>query len=279
MDAFAAGVHQRRTGQFQLLDDGLLLAQLHVVALHEGVAVGGDVGILAAGAVYGIEADPRAHFGVPVAQHLAEVAAAGVQLGDELLRGAAPAAARRAALVVGHEAFGDIGHILIFLEQCLQIALELVGRVPLLGQVQLVSFHPARVHKTAFRLGTGPGRNVVGPIKFVACGAAPSVGISQLKDAAGRDGACPAAVKAFPFLNALALVIAARVAGAPLLPGSNRHAGVFQPHAHHEPFIIGQGGRGDEVQCFLEFIFMFHSRYHPKLKGLSGAAGGSAGGV
>ena len=279
MDALAAGVHQRGAGQFQLFDDGLLLAQFHVVALHEGVAVGGDVGILAASAVHGVEADPGTHLRVPVAQHLAEIAAAGIQLGDELLRGAAPAAACRAALVVGHEAFGHIGHILIFFEQGLQVALELVGRVPLLRQVQLVGFHPLGVYHAALGLCAGSGRELVAPVQRMACRAAPTVGIGQLEDAAGRDRAATAAVETFPFLNALALVIAARVAGAPLLPGSNRHAGILQPHAHHEPLVIGQGGRGNEVQCFFEFIFMFHSCYHPKLKGLSGSVGGSTGGA
>ena len=67
VDTLAAGVDEGRAGPFQLLDDGLLLAKLHVVALHKGVAIGGDVGVLAACAVHGVEADPGTHLRVPVA--------------------------------------------------------------------------------------------------------------------------------------------------------------------------------------------------------------------
>ena len=279
VDALAARVDQRRTGQFQLLDDSLLLAQLHVVALYEGIAIGSNIGILASGAVHRVEADPCTYFRITVAHHLAEVTAAGIQLGDELPCGAGPAAFCRAAAVGGHKAFGHIGHIFIRLKQGLQVALELVGGMPLFGQGQLVGFHPAWIYQTALGLCAGAGRNIIVPVQSVACGAAPSVGVGQLENAACGDGAGPAAVKAFPFLDALALVIAARIAGAPLFPDGDGQAGILQGHAHHEPFVIGQGGRGYEVQCFLEFIFMFHSRYHPKLKGLSGAAGGSTGGI
>ena len=279
VDALAARVDQRRTGQFQLLDDGLLFAQLHVVALHEGVAVGSNIGILASGAVHRVEADPCTYFRITVAHHLAEVTAAGIQLGDELPCGAGPAAFCRSAAVGGHKAFGHIGHIFIRLKQGLQVALELIGGMPLFGQGQLVGFHPAWIYQTALGLCAGVDRNIIVPVQSVACGAAPSVGVGQLEDAACGDGAGPAAVKAFPFLDALALVIAACIACAPLFPEGNGQTSILQCHAHHEPFVIGQGGRGYEVQCFLEFIFMFHSRYHPKLKGLSGAAGGSAGGT
>ena len=279
VDALAARVDQRRTGQFQLLDDSLLLAQLHVVALYEGIAIGSNIGILASGAVHRVEADPCTYFRITVAHHLAEVTAAGIQLGDELPCGAGPAAFCRAAAVGGHKAFGHIGHIFIRLKQGLQVALELVGGVPLFGQGQLMGFHPPGIYHAALGLGTGPGRELVAPVQRMARRAAPSVAVGQLEDAACGDGAGPAAVKAFPLFGALALVIAARIAGAPLFPEGNGQAGILQCHAHHEPFVIGQGGRGYEVQCFLEFIFMFHSRYHPKLKGLSGAAGGSAGGI
>ena len=275
MDALAARVDQRRTGQFQLIDDSLLLAQLHVVALHEGVAIGSNIGILASGAVHRVEADPCTYFRITVAHHLAEVTAAGIQLGDELPCGAGPAAFCRAAAVGGHKAFGHIGHIFIRLKQGLQVALELVGGVPLFGQGQLMGFHPAWVYQTALGLCAGAGRNIIIPVQSVACGAAPSVGVGQLENAACGDGAGPAAVKAFPFLDALALVIAARIAGAPLFPEGNGQAGILQGHAHHEPFVIGQGGRGYEVQCFLEFIFMFHSRYHPK--SMSDVGGSCAG--
>ena len=275
VDALAAGVDQRRTGQFQLLDDGLLLAQFHVVTLHEGVAVGSNIGILASGAVHRVEADPCTYFRITVAHHLAEVAAAGIQLGDELPCGAGPAAFCRAAAVGGHKAFGHIGHIFIRLKQGLQVALELVGGVPLCGQSQLVGFHPARVYHAAFVLCAGAGRNIIVPVQSVACGAAPSVGVGQLENAACGDGAGPAAVKAFPFPDALALMIAARIACAPLFPDGNGQTSILQCHAHHEPFVIGQGGRGYEVQCFLEFIFMFHSRYHPK--SMSDVGGSCAG--
>ena len=153
MNALAAGVDQSGTGQLQLFDDGLLPAQIHVVAFHQSVAIGGDVGVFAAGAVHGVEADPRAHLGVAVAHHLADVPAAGVQLCDELACGAVPAASGGTAAVVGHEALGHIGHMLVLLKEGLQIAPELVGRIPLLRQSQVMGFHPPGIHQLSLRSG------------------------------------------------------------------------------------------------------------------------------
>ena len=277
MDALAAGVHQRGAGQLQLLDDGLLLAQLHVIALHKGVAVGGDVGVLAACAVHGVEADPGTHLRVPVAQHLAEIPATGAQFGKELPGGAGPAALGRAAFVVGHETLGDIGHILVLFKQGLQVAPELVHRVPLFRQGEIVGFHPTGVYQLAVCV-VRPGGDVVVPVQCMAGRASPSAGIGQLKDTAGRDGAAPAAVETGPLLGALAFVVAAPVPGAPLFPCFHGQAGFLQAHAHQDPFVVGQGGRAEKIQRFFEFIRIVHSRYHPKSKGLS-AAGGSAAGV
>ena len=277
MDALAAGVDEGGTGQFQLLDDSLLLAKLHVVALHKGVAISGDVGVLAAGAVHGVEADPRANLRVAVAHNLAEISAALVQLGDELPGGAVPATFCGAAAVVCHEALGDVSHILVRLEQRPQVALELVGWIPLFRQCQLVGFHPARVHHTAFRLCACSDScgDVVVPVQRMARRAAPSVGVGHLEDAAYRDRRRPAAVEALPFFDALALVVAACVPGAPLLPDRDRHAAVLQRHAHRDPLVIGQGGRAEKFQRFFEIIFMFHSRYHPKSgSGMGGCGAG-----
>ena len=279
VDALAAGVDQRGTGQFQLPDDGLLLAQLHVVALHEGVAEVGHVLVAAASAVHGVEADPRTGFGVVVAKGSTDIIAVMIQLHDELpggqLTGAAVGGKAPVFLPV---ALGDVGNVFLRLKKCLQIPLDLLCRVPLCGQIQLVGFHPPGIYHAALGLGTGPDRELVAPVQRMARRAAPTVGIGQLKNAALGDRLC-AAVEALPLFGALALVVTAPVPGAPLFPDGDGQAGILQGHAHHEPFVIGQGGRGYEVQCFLEFIFMFHSRYHPKLKGLSGAAGGSAGGI
>ena len=274
MDALAAGVDEGRAGQFQLPDDGLLLAQLHVVAFHKGIAIGGDVGVFAAGAVHGVEADPRAHLRVAVAHHLAQVPAALVQLGDELPGGAVPAATCGAAAVIRHEALGDVSHILVRLEQGPQVALQLVGGVPLFRQGQLVGFHPARVHHAALRLCAGACGNVVVPVQRMARRAAPPVGVGHLEDAAHRDGAAPAAVEALPFFDALALVVAAGVPGAPLLPDGDRQAAVLEGHAHRHPLVIGQGGRAEKFQRFFEIVFMFHVRYHPKSVGTAGCASG-----
>ena len=252
VDALAARVDQRGTGQFQLPDDGLLLAQLHVVALHEGVAEVGHVLVAAASAVHGVKADPRTGFGVVVAKGSTDIIAVMIQLHDELpggqLTGAAVGGKAPVLLPV---ALGDVGNVFLRLKQGLQIPLDLLCRVPLCGQVQLVGFHPAWVYQTTLGLCAGAGRNIIVPVQSVACGAAPSVGVGQLEDAACGDGAGPAAVKAFPFLDALALVIAARIACASLFPDGNGQTSILQCHAHHEPFVIGQGGRGYEVQCFL----------------------------
>ena len=92
VDALAAGVDQRGAGQLHLVDGRQLLARLHVVALHEGVAVAGDIGIFPACAVHRVEADPCTDLRVAVAHDLADVAAAGVQLFDELPGSAVPTA-------------------------------------------------------------------------------------------------------------------------------------------------------------------------------------------
>jgi hypothetical protein len=273
MDALAAGVDEGRAGQFQLPDDGLLLAQLHVVAFHKGIAIGGDVGVFAAGAVHGVEADPGTHLRVPVAQHLAEIPAAGAQFGKELPGGAGPAALGRAAFVVGHETLGDIGHILVLFKQGLQVAPELVHRVPLFRQGEIVGFHPTGVYQLAVCV-VRPGGDVVVPVQRMARRAAPPVGVGHLEDAAHRDGAAPAAVEALPFFDTLALVVAAGVPRAPLLPDGDRQAAVLEGHAHRDPLVIGQGGRAEKFQRFFEIVFMFHVRYHPKSVGTAGCASG-----
>ena len=118
MDALAAGVDQRGTGQFQLPDDGLLLAQLHVVALHEGVAEVGHVLVAAASAVHGVEADPRTGFGVVVAKGSTDIIAVMIQLHDELpggqLTGAAVGGKAPVFLPV---ALGDVGNVFLRLKK------------------------------------------------------------------------------------------------------------------------------------------------------------------
>ena len=272
VDALAAGVDQGGTGQLQLLDDGLLSAQIHVVAFHQSVAVGGDIGILAARSVHRVEADPRAHLGVAVAHHLADVPAAGVQLCDELACGAVPAASGGAAAVVGHEALGHIGHVLVLFKEGLQVAPELVNWVPLLRQSQVMGFHPPGVHQLPLRSG-GAGGELVAPVQRVARGAAPSVAVGQLENAALGDRLC-AAVKALPLPGTLTLVVAAPVPGAPCFPDGDGQARFLEAHAHHRPLLISQGGRGNEVQCFFEFDLIIHLRDHTSHAGVSGGAGG-----
>lgn len=70
-----------------------------------------------------------------------------------------------------------------------------------------------------------------------------------------------------PIFDALALVVAAGVPGAPLLPDGDRQAAVLENHAHRHPLVIGQGGRAEKFQRFFEIVFMFHVRYHPKSVG------------
>ena len=272
VDALAAGVDQRGAGQLHLVDSGQLLAGLHVVALHKGVAVAGDIGILPACAVHRVEADPCTDFRVAVAHDLADVAAAGVQLFDELPGSSVPAAFRWTSAVGGHEALGDIGHILVRLEEGLQVAFELLGRLPCVGKVKLLLFDPAGVYQCGLLRADG---QLIAPVQRMACRAGPAVLIGQLEDAALGDG-LRAAVEALPFFDALALVIPPAVPGAPLLPHGDGQTGFFQAHAHHEPFFIGQGGRGNEVQRFFDVIFMFHSHYHSNI---SSAMTGSADGI
>ena len=73
VDGLAAGIHEGRYGQLQLPDDGVLGIEVGAVALDEGVAVLGDVLVLHALAVEGIEAYPCARVSVIVAEHGSDI--------------------------------------------------------------------------------------------------------------------------------------------------------------------------------------------------------------
>ena len=246
VQAFPAAVHQRRAGEFQLADDGLLLFQLHIVALDKGVAVVGHV-VVAAAALHRVEAYPRARRGVTVADDFVDIAVV-AQLVDELPGRAVPAALCGGGAAVPQVAFGYVSHVFFRLKQGLQVAHQLVGRVPLGGDGQLLHIQPVRVHDHAV---TAPGRGVddIVPVQGVARRPGPAMVAGQLEDAVlgHRVGI---AVEAAPLAGTFAPVVSSTVAGAPLLPTCDRESGLLQPHAHHRPFLIGQAAGVDKVQCF-----------------------------
>ena len=173
MQAFAAAVHQGRAGQFQLADNGLLLFQLHVVAFHQGIAVVGHI-VVAAAALHGVEADPGTGGGVVIAHHSADVPAAAGKLVHQLTGGAVPAAFCGGIAVIPQVAFGHIGHMVLRLKQGLQVAVQLVGGVPLFGDVQLLHIQPAGIHHNAVRPGAG-GADCIVPVQLMPGGARPAV--------------------------------------------------------------------------------------------------------
>ena len=246
VQAFPSAVHQRRAGEFQLADDGLLLFQFQVVTLHQRIAVVGHV-VVAAAALHRVEADPRARCGVTVADDFVNIAVV-AQLVDELPGRAVPAALCRGGAAVPQVAFGYVGHVFLRLKQGLQVAHQLVGRVPLGGDGQLLHIQPVRVHDHAV---TAPGRGVddIVPVQGVPCRPGPAMVAGQLEDAVlgHRVGI---AVEAAPLAGTFAPVVSSTVAGAPLLPTCDRESGLLQPHAHHRPFLIGQAAGVDKVQCF-----------------------------
>ena len=150
------------------------------------------------------------------------------------------------------------------LKQGLQVAAQLVGGVPLFGDVQLLHIQPAGIHHNAVRPGAGGADRVV-PVQFMPGGARPAVIACQGENAVLGDRFGIAA-ETFPLAGTFALVVPAAIAGTPLLPCGDREPGFFQAHTHRDPFLIGQVCRGDKVQGFLEIICIVHSVYHPKSK-------------
>ena len=117
VDALAAGIHHGRTGELEGFHQGFLFGQGHRVRFHQGEAVLGDVIVLAALAVQGVEPYPGPGGGLPVSQHLAQVPTAFGKLLNQLPGGAAPAAPAGQPFSVLLPALGDVAHILGGLKQ------------------------------------------------------------------------------------------------------------------------------------------------------------------
>ena len=205
-------------------DDGLLLFQLHVVALHQRIAVVGHVVVAAAAAVHGVEADPGPRFRAAIPHHSVDVMVV-AQFLDQLPGGAVPAALGGSIAVVPQIAFGHVSNMFLRLEQRLQIAHQLVGRVPIGGDGQFLHIQPVRVHDHAV---TAPGRGVddIVPVQGVARRPGPAMVAGQLEDAVlgHRVGV---AAEAAPFAGTFAPVVSATIAGTPLLPARYRVPGLL----------------------------------------------------
>nr|DAE44311.1 MAG TPA: hypothetical protein [Caudoviricetes sp.] len=264
MDALAARVDQRGAGQLQLLDDGKLLAQLHIVAFDEGIAEIGDVGVVAS-ALHRVETDPRTGVRVAVTNDFAHIVAAAFQLFDELPCGTVPTAFRGGRTAISAVALGNISNMFIGFEQCLQIAFQLFGGMPLRWKLQLLHFHPAWIDQPPICRSGVVRRDLIVPVQRVPGGACPPLPVSQLENAAFRDR-LRATVKAFPFAGTFPFVVTLCIAGTPLLPDGSREARLFERHAHGGPLLIIQGGRAEKIQRFFEFVFMFHVSLPSKIE-------------
>ena len=84
MDAFSTAVHQTGHGKLQFMDQRVLLRQIHVIALHQCVAIFHHVAVLAALAIQRVESDPRTDFRIIIAHHGSKISFAFSQLSDQL---------------------------------------------------------------------------------------------------------------------------------------------------------------------------------------------------
>lgn len=146
MQALFAAVDQRRDRKLQLADNSVLLFDVDVVALHQGVAELRYVLVLDTPAVQRVEAYPRPRARVVVPEDSADVASAFRQVRDELTRRAVVG-----ALVRGNElpvlfvALHDVADLVLRLEQRFQVADYFPRGIPVGGRVYLAPLHPVSV--------------------------------------------------------------------------------------------------------------------------------------
>ena len=144
---------------------------------------------------------------------------------DQLPGGSVPAAFGGGIAVVPQIAFRYVSNMFLRLKQCLQIAHQLVGGVPIGGDSQFLHFQPVGVYDPALGFG---GRRVddIVPIQGMPGGAAPAMVAGQFKDAVLGNGVGVAA-EAAPFAGTFAPVVSATIAGTPLLPTCHRVPGLL----------------------------------------------------
>ena len=234
VERFAAGVDQGGDGQLQLPQDGVLLPQLRLVRFHQGEAQIRHVVVSHALAVQGIEADPGAGLGIWIPQHRAQVAAAAFELGLELARRPVevPSRGKQASVLVPD--LGHIAHVLIIVEEHVQVGQQLLSRVPGLRLPDLHLLHPALLHHHLLVSGA----DGVAPVQLVPGGSrAPAPLLCHLHQGPRRDGH-GSPLEAVPLAEGLSRVIAPRIPAAPLVPDGAGIARLLQRKAHGQPLGV-----------------------------------------
>ena len=146
VEALPAAVYQAGNRQLQLPQKGVLLGNGHIVGFHQRVSKLGDVLILHALAVQGVEANPGPSLRLVVSQGGPQVIPALTQGFNQLPGGTVIAALGWQIFFLLLPAFRHVAYIFIGIKQDFQVRDQLLGGVPLLGHRDLSGFHPSPVH-------------------------------------------------------------------------------------------------------------------------------------
>ena len=250
VQALPARMHQHDGGQLQLADQRVLLANAHAVRFDQRIAEVGHIFVLHALSVQRIEADPRPCLALVVADDRADVARAARERLDQLAGRAviAPFCGQVSVSVLVVPCLGHIADVLAAFKEQLQIALQLLCRLPFrIERRNLALFDPVRVHDRAF---LARADHAV-PVQRLAGIGAPAVVHGQLDERAARHAR---AGKARPFSGALAAVIARRIAPAPVLPDREVVPLRLERHADAQPFGIVQRGGIERAERLLDVV-------------------------
>ena len=252
MEALAAGGDQGSHRQLQLPDHGVLLLQVHLVRLYQGIAKSGHILVFYALAIQRVKANPRSHVRVTVAQHCPDVVFACAQGVNQLAGGPVIISLGwHLPSVFPFEGLSHIPDVFGWVKENRQISNEVFRGMPVCGLLDLFALQPCAVHDGAAAV---PGVDGVLPIQHVAGGALlsgpPAAVQGHLEYRAGGHR-CTAgrAVKGFPLPQALARMIARRVAAAPIFPEGGGTPRLLQPHTHSQPLLVIQAGRVNMFQC------------------------------
>ena len=147
MHAFPAAIDQAGNWQFQLPDDFVLLFQFHRIGFYQGIAEVRHVFVADALTIQRIKSDPRASFGIIVAQDSPQVPVTDRQLFDEFTCGAPIVPFIRQELPVFLPGTRYIADIVGTIKQRRQVLDEVFDRVPVIaGGFQFAPFDPVFVY-------------------------------------------------------------------------------------------------------------------------------------
>ena len=137
MKRLATAVDESRDRQFQLAEEDVLLGDGERVRFHQCIGEAGDVLILYAASVNGIESDPCTGFLFPVAHRSTKVIRVLFQGCDQFPGGAVigSLAGNELAVRILPHIIGDIGDTFVRVEEKLKISDQVLNRIPgLLGK-------------------------------------------------------------------------------------------------------------------------------------------------